>query len=114
MTAATVLIYLSTINQSGRVLHPSALVQHSPHHGRSHAYSSKGKGGRGDPQDTLEDGRRPPVRCQPPIRGRRGTPEGPGCFQQWARGKGKTGKGLLEERENRSGSAVDSDSVIEE
>lgn len=46
MAAASVFIPLSTINQNGGVLPPSALVQHTPRHGRSRAASTKGKGGR--------------------------------------------------------------------
>ncbi|KAI1866779.1 hypothetical protein JX265_001152 [Neoarthrinium moseri] len=43
MAAASVLIPLSAINQNGGTLPPSALVQHSPRHGRSRAASMKGK-----------------------------------------------------------------------
>ena len=55
MAAASVLIPLSTINQNGGVLPPSALVQHTPRHGRSRAYSSKGKGGRGRTYSIIEE-----------------------------------------------------------
>lgn len=54
MAAASVLIPLSTINQNGGVLPPSALVQHNPRHGRSRACSTKGKGG-GRGYNVVED-----------------------------------------------------------
>ncbi|KAK4118073.1 hypothetical protein N657DRAFT_667344 [Parathielavia appendiculata] len=45
--AAAVAVPLSTINGAlGGVLPPSAVMQHSPRHGRSRAMSMKGKGGR--------------------------------------------------------------------
>ncbi|KAK6068415.1 Tpt1/KptA family RNA 2'-phosphotransferase [Seiridium cupressi] len=43
MAAASVMIPISSINQNGGTLPPSALVQHSPRHGRSRAASMKGK-----------------------------------------------------------------------
>lgn len=55
MAAASVLIPLSAINQNGGVLPPSALVQHTPRHGRSRANSSKGKGGRGRAYSVIEE-----------------------------------------------------------
>jgi len=55
MASAAVLIPLSTINQNGGVLPPSALVQHSARHGRSRGASMKGKGGRGRGYSVLEE-----------------------------------------------------------
>jgi hypothetical protein len=43
MAAASVLIPIDTISQNGGTLPPSALIQHSPRHGRSRAASMKGK-----------------------------------------------------------------------
>ncbi|KAH8667046.1 hypothetical protein BX600DRAFT_511924 [Xylariales sp. PMI_506] len=43
MAAASVLIPISAISENGGTLPPSALVQHSPRHGRSRAASIKGK-----------------------------------------------------------------------
>ncbi|RYP40279.1 hypothetical protein DL767_001822 [Monosporascus sp. MG133] len=55
VAAASVLITLSTINQKGGILPPSALVQHIPRHWRSRAYRIKGKGGRGRGYSVHED-----------------------------------------------------------
>ncbi|KAI0133679.1 hypothetical protein BJ170DRAFT_172742 [Xylariales sp. AK1849] len=44
MAAASVMIPISSINANGGTLPPSALVQHSPRHGRSRAASMKNKG----------------------------------------------------------------------
>ncbi|KAL2165768.1 hypothetical protein VTG60DRAFT_3847 [Thermothelomyces hinnuleus] len=54
--AAAVAVPLSTINSElGGVLPPSAVVQHSPRHGRSRAMSMKGKGGRQRGYSVVED-----------------------------------------------------------
>ena len=54
--AAAVAVPLSTINsQLGGVLPPSAVVQHSPRHGRSRGMSMKGKGGRGRGYSVVEE-----------------------------------------------------------
>lgn len=54
--AAAVAVPLSTINgELGGVLPPSAVVQHSPRHGRSRGMSMKGKAGRGRGYSVVEE-----------------------------------------------------------
>lgn len=54
--AAAVAVPLSAINgEHGGVLPPSAVVQHSPRHGRSRGMSVKGKSGRGRRYSVVEE-----------------------------------------------------------
>lgn len=54
--AAAVAVPMSAIHGDlGGVLPPSALVQHSPRHGRSRGMSMKGKGGRQRGYSVVED-----------------------------------------------------------
>ncbi|KAL2255548.1 hypothetical protein VTK26DRAFT_3145 [Humicola hyalothermophila] len=54
--AAVVAVPLSTINgELGGVLPPSAVVQHSPRHGRSRGMSMKGRAGRGRGYSVVEE-----------------------------------------------------------